>query len=87
MAIGFRVMRTHLLGPIQSQLLRGRYVHVKHKRRCTTLSFHSSPMFASRLAADEAGPTSRDVGNFAKIRADDEIVKLAYSVVSYCTKD
>jgi hypothetical protein len=44
-------------------------------------------MFASRLAADEAGPTSRDVGNLAKIRADDEIVKLAYSVVSYCTKD
>jgi len=41
-------------------------------------------MFASRLAADEAGPTRRDVGNFGRIWADDEIVKLAYSVISYC---
>ena len=40
-------------------------------------------MSASRLAADEAGPTRRDVCNFGKIRADDEIVKLAYSVIRF----
>lgn len=72
-------MRTDLRipGTFESQSLKGRNFHVPIG---ATLLYHSGPMFESRFAADEAGPMRRYIGDSRRIRADDEIVKLAYTV-------